>query len=583
MQDDRILSLAEVQKLTTDGKKALRYRIQTDPLYLLNNILRTSRQQPLVQGVHDVIASVFPKPNPFISWEHWSSLKGPRIYLGPRKVGKSTVGCACFASAILADADATILILSGESSLAESLCRKIQLMILHPIVQTLFPEYRPTGKKPKIDGSEYWCPARSRDNLDRDATISASTFWSVKAGHHPNLAIWFDDCTNEINSSNEETIAKTVDQWRDCDPLLLPGGYQIFTGTRYANGDLPAVMLEESERDMKISGIRSHLHVCQPVWTVRTDGTAEELAARQEREQTGSLTRNDVTMLLERLDTPELWKQYRQHPKQFLAQMLLCPEAAVDKTQAFPPGLLKNCTAPEMLPFIQYEIFGNFDLSGTGEMANRDSTAGVIMAREILTGRNPKGEAIPLSGRFRLIDGTLGRFASPEALAAEIVMFFQKWDIKLMRLESAVGAKYLEPEIVRQAEAVGITNVRERLVFSAPSNKPDAKRKRVLALALLMKSGVLTIYENFPFLAELHKQLGRFSAAATPKLNDLADSFAQCVQMMSDQPLPEIIPAALEIPPFEDIPEPFPRADRMAADNEESAARYAQSLLNPYA
>lgn len=584
-EDNHILTIEEVRRMDKAERQALRLRLQTQPLFLLNNVLRTPRQEPLVAGVHDVIARVFVPPNPLISREHWSSLKGPRIYLGPRKVGKSTVGCACFASAILSDPEITLLILSGESGLAESLCREIQLMLLNSVVQDLFPEYKPKGTKSKIDGTQYWCPARSRDNLDRDATIETSTFYSVKAGHHPNFTIWLDDATNEQNCGNEEMIAKTIEQWRDCDPLVLPGGYQIFTGTRYADGDLPQVMLEESERDFKISGVRSHIYVCQPVWTVRLDGSEEDITARREREQMGTLTRDDVNILLDRLDTPELWKQYRQHPKQFAAQMLLCPEAESARTAVFSPGLLKNQTKPisEMPLPHQSEVYANFDLSGTGATSDRDMTCGVVGVREILVGRNEKDEAVPLAGKIMLVDCTLGRFPNPEALAQEIVTFFKNWNPKLVRLESALGARFLEPTIVRLAKEAGISSVRERLVFGAPSNKPNAKRTRIFNMALLMKSGLLAFFEGMPFLSEIHKQLEKFTASAVPKRNDGADSCAQLVEFIQSQPLPSIMPEVAEpLPPFEDIPEPFERRDLIAESNEASAAKYAKETLYPY-
>ena len=582
--DNHIWTVEEVRRLKKADKNKLRYRIQTEPLFLLNNVLRTPRQEPLVEDVHDVIARAFVSPNPLLTREQWSSLKGPRIYLGPRKVGKSTAGCACFASAILADPEITILIVSGELGLAESLCRKIQLMLLHSVVQELFPKYKPTGKKAKIDGSQYWCPARSSDNLDRDATIETSTFNTVKAGHHPNFAMWLDDATNEQNCGNPEMIAKTIEQWRDCDPLVLPGGYQIFTGTRYADGDLPQVMLEESERDMKVSGVRSHVYVCQPVWTVRTDGSEDDVAKRRERLQMGTLTRDDVNILLDRLDTPDLWKQYRQHPKQFAAQMLLCPEAESDKVAVFPSGLLKNCTKPisDMPLPHQSEVYANFDLSGTGEASNRDTTCGVVGMREILVGRSDEGEAVPLAGKIMLVDCSLGRFANSESLAQEIVNVFKNWNPRFVRIESALGAKFLEPTITRLAKEAGISNVAERLVFGVPSNKPNAKRNRIYNLSLLMKAGLLAFFEGMPFLAEIFKQLGKFSTSSVPKRNDAADSSAQLIEFIQSQPLPAVIPETPTLLPFEEIPDSTPRVDRVAESNEQMAAAEARAILYPY-
>ena len=58
--ENRILTLAEVKRSPARIKDELRYRLQTDVFYLINNVLRSPRHQPLIHSVHDAIISCLP-------------------------------------------------------------------------------------------------------------------------------------------------------------------------------------------------------------------------------------------------------------------------------------------------------------------------------------------------------------------------------------------------------------------------------------------------------------------------------------------------------------------------------------------
>lgn len=169
-----------------------------------------------------------------------------KLILMPRGHQKTTIITAIWTiQQLLRDPNKTILIVSAIWGLSRNILREISA-------------FTTTGALPEIFGpfqtaSTYWTKdainIAQRTKHSADPNISTGGIEGGKTGTHCDILI-FDDIVSPENSSTKEQIQKTIEAYRDCLPLLNPGGKIIIIGTRYALGDIYGKIMAEEMRSL---------------------------------------------------------------------------------------------------------------------------------------------------------------------------------------------------------------------------------------------------------------------------------------------------------------------------------------------
>lgn len=585
-EENKLITVPDIQDWSPEQLDQLRYNIQTDLYFLANNILRNAKRKPLLRHVHgnicDTLVHKFPTsercyqgkvPGDIVPLEEWSPVK-ERVILSSRGTLKSVVEAADVVQIILCEPNVRIILMSGKLGAAQSILRMSRSFFeSNGVLGFLFPEY---CSLISVNAKEFTSPGREDVEL-RDPTLQIATFGSVKAGAHGEW-IKLDDATNEVNQATVDLVAKSIESYDDLDPLLEPGGYIDFTGTRWAPDDLPEYIIRNGIEMEKETGEKHVYHLFQPVWTVKKvedDGIhspiqlAQMQRDRDERERKHRLIPEDVNLLWpEKLNARFLWPMYRKNPAKFAKQYLLNPDSVT--TGVFTRTLLARQTKPlSFMPMPhQSYIFINWDLAGIS--GKGDFSVGIVGVWET-------------SGRLFILDCIIEQFTSSTMLCQAIVKFFKKYQPDNHRIEAANGTEYLAGELQQIAKAAKL----ERAFhpgFDAPSNTKDAKQVRIRQLAGALERDMLQFYEGMDQLDELYKQFEKFSGKGKYK-DDGPDAIAQMYVKWKDSIAPKavgylspstnVVDFASEGPNVRDknfgknAPAPDPHADeRMNADFE---------------
>lgn len=307
--------------------------------FLANNVLRNPKAKPLLPKVHGGICDTLVHKDPNIPLEEWSPVK-ERVILSFRGSLKSTIEAADVVQIILCAPNVRIVLLSGKIGLAKSILRLARSYFeSNEVLMMLFPQFCSDINQ---NSESFTTPARTDHSL-RDPTIQVATFGSVKAGVHAEY-LKLDDCTNEINQATPELVEKSIQKYDDLDPLLEPGGYIDFTGTRWAVDDLPEYIKTKGNEMEEETGRKHVLYFFQPVWNVKkiadehpewTDAQIQiAQRARDEREKKHRLNVDDVNLAWPEKLTPEfLWPKYRKNPRDFACLPAGAPVLMADWTE----------------------------------------------------------------------------------------------------------------------------------------------------------------------------------------------------------------------------------------------------------
>lgn len=542
--DDYILSAADLTKATEEELNALRYKCQSDLFWLANHVLRgrSTKEKPLLKTVHggicDALIHKYPtsdfgytsgyQPEQTKLLEDWSPIK-ERVLLSSRNTLKSTLETADIVQIILCEPNVRIILMSGKVGLAKTILRMARGHFeANEVLRVLFPQF---CSDIEINANEFTSPARHGVNY-RDPTIQITTFGSTKAGIRGDY-IKLDDATNEINSATPELVEKTIEQYDDLDPILEPGGYIDFTGTRWAVDDLPEYVRRKGEEMEKETGRKHVLYFFQPIWKVKKvdDPKLSPIQAaklqneRDEREKKHQLKPEDVDLLWPSKLTAEfLWPQYRKNYRKFACQYLLNPESAI--AGVFTHELLVRQTRPiSECPMPHRSVTCiNWDLSGIS--GKGDFAVGICGIWED-------------SGRLFIIDAIVERFRSSTDICNAILRFYMKYNPDYHRIESANGSELLSGELRRIAEECDL----ERAFhpgWDPPSNEESAKTTRIMLLAGALENNRLQFFSGIPSLQEIYKQFEKFTGQGKYK-DDGPDCVAQMYQKWKNAISPKSI------------------------------------------
>lgn len=527
-----LYTLEMVKDWTVAERNELRYACQTDLFLLANNVCRNSRQPQLIRKVHGTICdSLIQKyPIPGYDWQtvgdgytpletrefrDWSPIK-QRVVMSSRNTLKSVLEAVDIVQVILCNPDVRILILSGGMDLAKEILGMARSHFeTNNVLGYLF---LPFCENIHINAARFTSPARRDDTL-RDPTIRAKTFKAAKGGIHPDY-IKLDDVTNEKNQATPELVETSIQQYDDIDPLVEPGGYIDFTGTRWAVDDLPEYIKYHGLETEKMTGEKAVLYLCQPVWTVKPVNDPELLpeqraklqSERNERQKNNKLTPDDVNLLWpEKLDAKFLWPMYSKNPRKFACQYLLNPEGVTHG--CFTRALLDQQIRPIEfcpMPHRSYVVI-NWDLSGVS--GEGDYAVGLVGIWED-------------TGRLFIIDMVMKKFHSGTEMAHAIVNLYKKYNPDFHRIESANGAELLLGEL-RSVAALADLDQAFYPGFDPPTNEESAKTTRIMLLPGPLESDLIQFYEGIPDLELLFGQFEKFTTKKTGRKDDGPDCLAQ--------------------------------------------------------
>lgn len=585
------LRIEDLQGITIEMKERLRYECQTNLRFLSNCVLRppstrfSSLPELAANGLgHGPMIDSFLVPDPDRLYDEWHPVK-ERVTLASRGTIKSTLVGAYAVQFQLCDPDIRILIVSGKMPLAKSIMDTARTpFATNDVIRFLFPEMAIDIKD--LGGDEFVNPARDLTLNLRDPTLSIATFETVKAGGHFEVII-FDDCTNEINCSNETNAEKCLGFYDDTDPLVEPGGYRHFFGTRWAEDliDLPEVLRRRGEAKREETGEPSVLYFRMPCWTLREGSSPAEKAAIEERDRKDQLVPEDVVLTWpQKLTAKFLFSMYDTPSKvvRFKKQYLL-KYAAEEEIDGFTQDMLIKATRPfnEGMPLphdrftvVHWDMGGIW--SGVRERKASNYSCGLAVMFECST------------KRMFVYDAEMEVFASSSDAALTIADFFRRQllvtPVEFLEFEDAAGVRMLEGELVRVAREMKIPL---KILFRPRSTIPNAKMTRIASLLGAMKRGFVNFSTTIPKRDEIFKQFEKWKPTNKQVKDDAPDCLAQIWSRYKDLIHPGMV-SNLDPGETHFAPEPVPispmeDADPHADERENADIAWLQSMTVPHA
>jgi len=529
------LSWEDVVGMSDEDKEVVKYAIQTNLRFLTNCILRPKNPKKfptLREAVHGKIIDAFPKCDPDKDMDEWSLIE-EFIVLASRGMLKSTIGAAFLTQVMLCAPDVRILIISGKIDKSQSILEIARKPFLtNEIVRNLFPEW--SVSQEELSAEEFTTPQRNPELNYRDATLTASSFDSIKAGWHGEL-ILFDDATNEQNSNNQENCEKTHGAYDDTDELIEPNSLRLFLGTKWHDEDMPDYIYKKSEEDFAVTGVLSCKRLILPAWTLRIDGTPKEVEARLVREKVGALYEQDVILAWpEKLTWKFLSKIYRKNRTDFYKQYLL--DASLEQQKSFSAEVLTNqFTSPtdmRQIPIHDRAVVIHWDFasvwSGRRKKSENDYSCGIVAVFQKST------------GRMYVADAALEHFVSGDDMTIAIVKLYmsamQMGVIVGHSAEDAVGIRNIDSSLMRLAKDMKVPM--QNLQFLLPDKGDNQKNSNIALLASAMTGernhvtgklgrGLVFVNINIPHIDEIKVQFEKWTIDAVRRKDDAPDCIAQ--------------------------------------------------------
>ena len=544
------VTLADVEKVPEgrsesleEWQESIRRACLTNIRFLTNCVLRprgVKKLPPLVEKVHGKILDSFLKPEPNKEWDEWSELD-EFVTMASRGMLKSTLGAALLTQIILCCPDVRILIISGKMDKAETILAIARDPFLsNEVLRFLFPGF--AIDIDAVTAETFTTPQRNPALLYRDPTIAIGSFDSVKTGGHHEV-ILFDDATNENNSNNIENCEKTHALYDACEPLIEPGGYRLFLGTKWHSEDLPEYIMRNSENEKEKTGAPCAQLFILPAWTVRTDGTPKELTARETREKTGSLTPDDVIITWpEKQKAKFLFRLYNKNRADFYKQYLL--DASLEQQASFSSEVMdRQITSPtdlNAIPIHDRAVVIHWDFasvwSGRRTKSENDYSCGIVAVFQKST------------GKMWVVNAMLAHFVSGDEMAGAVIRLYQSamsfGVIVGHSMEDAMGIRAVESSIIRVAQETETPMMSINFILPQKGTKGggNVKNSNIALLASAMRGprnentrqyerGTVFINSNIPFLEEIKMQFQKWSIDAKRRKDDGPDCIAQILKI----------------------------------------------------
>lgn len=488
---------------------------QTDLYWLSTELLGLD----LVPEVHRPITDdFFVKKNPYIDARNWkdavakqSTVKN-RMLLYPRGTFKSSIDGADVVQWILCFPNIRLIYMTAEETLATDFVRQtksfFQIADDTPLTRfqmLYFMHCVPAKKKEAED--QFLSPARTEKQPQ--PTILSLSLGMSSAGKHADVGK-FDDCVSNKNSGPRATPDQrkaVADEIKLARPIVDLYGYRDYVGTPYDPSDA-YTSIQESIPDLKV--------LIEPAWTVKSGARKKKI---------DELTEDDVVLLFpvdgagtERLTFKALMTEYRSDAFIFSCQYMINPQLA--KTVKFDePMLRRQIISPEQFPQPgTYFICIAWDLADTDNKKSDYSVGTVGMF-------TTEG---PLAGRMFIPEIVRGKFGKAE-LPFQIARLANRWKpVRILGIEDAPGAQFLENDIVRALTIVGYTDC-PAIEWIPVDNQKGAKNVRAELVETILVNNELFFSSEIDILDDVVREFVRFKPGTNRK-DDAVDSVAHCTR-----------------------------------------------------
>lgn len=454
---------------TTDlleKRLAERQRARTDRMFLAREVLGYD----FTPETHQELFDSYPAFHDDRPWAEQFA-NGDVLILWPRGHFKSTAVIVLAVQAILCNPDIRILLMQGTIKVTKGLLAEIRSHFdgshSRSKLKELFPEFCGDKSELKASADKFTTPARVRKQLQQ-ATCTVASPKSIKTGQHYDLG-FFDDLVNDANYRNPELLVKVEEDFNMARPLVDPGCPRFVSGTRYAFGDLYENIIRRNQGEWSIS-----------VKTCWKDGADRVPRFPQYKTEDGRL----VGLTREMLEQIE-----RDSPGIFASQYLNYPIAS--SQQVLPEHVLLGAViARDDAPSLSQAILF-VDLASEGE--NPDDSVCIA----------GKQDAV---GKMYMVDACGDKWPVAALAVAVINMVLKHRPLKVM-IEKTASAIYFAEYLKTVCKDKGIHIPIE---YIKVDNKPDAKNKRVEALAGHVKNRRFFFFAGLPCWEKFVEQAKQF-------------------------------------------------------------------------
>lgn len=222
-----------------DKLKVIQERCKTDLKFLCTKVLEMDRwSSPL----HDDLTKFVDGPD------------DSKLVLMPRGHQKTTIITVGWViQQLLKNPDENILIVSAIWDLSRSILRQISGYMTSGLLPQIFGDFQTP--------QTYWTKEavninQRKSKVAKDPSISTAGIDSGKTGAHCSLMI-FDDIVSAENVTTKEQIQKVTNSYKDCLPLLNPGGRRVIIGTRWAISDIYGQIIENDMKSLNGHGFET--------------------------------------------------------------------------------------------------------------------------------------------------------------------------------------------------------------------------------------------------------------------------------------------------------------------------------------
>jgi len=448
-----------------EQKLAERAKARTDRLFLACDVLGYD----FTAETHQELFDTYPEFREDVPWAEQFE-KGDTLILWPRGHFKSTAVVVLAIQAILINPDIRILLMQGTIKVTKNLLKEIASHFdgthSRSKLKELFPEFCGNKKELQLSSDRFTTPARVRKQLQQ-ATCTVASPKSIKTGQHYDLG-FFDDLVNDGNYRNPLLLDKVEEDFNMARPLVDPGCPRFVSGTRYAFGDLYENIIRRNKGEWQVS-----VKTC---W--REDGVTPRFPQYKTKDgRLVGLTREILMQIAS--DSPGIFaSQYLNYPIASSQQVL--PEHV----------LLAAVIAEKDAPALSQAILF-VDLASEGEQPD-DSVC--------IAGK------VDNIGRMYMVDGNGGVLPVASLAVLVINMVLKHRPMKIMVEKTASAIYFVEYlKVVCKSR-----NIQVPIEYIKVDNKPDAKNKRVEALAGHVKNKRFFFFAGLPGWEKFVEQAKQF-------------------------------------------------------------------------
>jgi len=507
-------------------------RGKRDLFFLCKEILG---YKDLEQSVHGPVCNFFVHKDPNKPFGEQSRRKN-RALFDPRGHFKTSISIGDTIQWILCFPNITYLKMSGTQTLTK---RVVQEMKWHfennEVFRAVYPDYCPSDDVTRWGlMAEFTVPNRGANR--REPTVSIATVDSIKAGSHYDIRDG-DDIVNEENSKSKTQLQQTVVDWKHTRPLVNPGGYTQYTGTRYDWSDNGGEIIESNPALGEVDALGGFGYTyagadwdifCRGCWKNEPDGTKTLLFPQKFR------TDEDDDPNRENLSAIQ-----REDPYLFSCQYLNNP--APTGTQSFPRELLIEHTV------LRAQIPNDVSLFMAWYLGfNPDDTTDPAVG--IVGGFSP-------DGTLYVIDCFRGLW-STDNIANAILTAARKWTLRKIGVDDRNGPILIGPGIE--------SKMREQRIYLPLEYLPvkqsiDLRIKSVESLVPLLAMNKMFFSADLPFYDQMlleFTRFGKYKYAGIPfAVAMIAQHFRSAYERMryESAPISEEVISAVPFGMFHDL------------------------------